>query len=180
MSVAKPWLFAGIAVLVAVPSVVRADKMSKEEKKWLDDVRPLMLAEEEKTFRDLKDKSDRDEFQKIFWARRDPDLETPANEFQSEYQLARAVIDTKYRIGGTPGGLTDCGRVALLLGEPDQVKKEQTDAPPSRRGPETWVFKDRPGIKFKDGQIEIAFDENCSLPQGGRFGDQLARLAEEK
>ena len=56
MSVAKPWLFAGIALLVAVPSV-RADKPSKEEKKWLDDVKPLMLADEEKTFKDLKDKS---------------------------------------------------------------------------------------------------------------------------
>ena len=56
MSVAKPWLFAGIALLVAVPSL-RADKLSKEEKKWLDDVKPLMLADEEKTFKDLKDKS---------------------------------------------------------------------------------------------------------------------------
>jgi GWxTD domain-containing protein len=180
MSVAKPWLFAGIAVLVAVPSVLRADKMSKEEKKWLDDVRPLMLADEEKTYKDLKDKSERDEFQKIFWARRDPDLETPANEFQTAYQLAKAVVDTKYKVGGTPGGSTDCGRVALLLGEPDQVKRDQMDAPPSRRGPETWVYKDRPGIKFKDGQIEISFDENCALPQGGRFGDQLSSLAEDK
>ena len=179
MSVAKPWLFAGIALLVAVPSL-RADKLSKEEKKWLDDVKPLMLADEEKTFKDLKDKADRDEFQKIFWARRDPDLDTPANELQSEYQLAKAVADNKYRVGGTPGGQTDCGRVVLLMGEPDAVKKDQTDAPPSRRGPETWVFKDRPGIKFKDGQIEISFDENCSLPQGGRFGDQLASLAEDK
>lgn len=179
MSVAKPWLFAGIAVLAAAPAL-RADKLSKEEKKWLDDVKPLMLADEEKTFKDLKDKSDRDEFQKIFWGRRDPDLETPANEFQAEYQAAKAVVDTKYKVGGTPGGQTDCGRVSLLLGEPDEVKKDQTDAPASRRGPETWVYRDRPGMKFKDGSIEIAFDENCSLPQGGRFGDQLARLAEDK
>lgn len=179
MSVAKPWLFAATALLSAAPDLA-AQKIGKEEKKWLDDVKPLMLAEEEKTFKGLKEKSDRDEFQKIFWARRDPDLETPANEFQAEYQRAKAVVDTKYKIGGTPGGLTDCGRVALLLGEPDEVKKDQSDAPPSRRGPETWVFKDRPGIKFKDGRIEISFDENCSLPQGGRFGEQLARLAEDK
>jgi GWxTD domain-containing protein len=180
MSVAKSWIVAGIAALVAVPSAVRADKMSKEEKKWLDDVKPLMLADEEKTFKDLKDKSDRDEFQKIFWARRDPDLETPANEVQAEYLTAKAAVDAKYKVGGTPGSQTDCGRVVLLLGEPNEVKKEQTDAPASRRGPETWVFKDRPGVKFKDGQVEIGFDENCALPQGGRFGEQLARLAEDK
>ena len=103
---------------MAVPSVVRAEKMGKEEKKWLDDVKPIMLADEEKTFKDLKDKSDREEFQKIFWARRDPDLETPANEFQTEYQLAKAAVDTKYRVGGTPGWPTDCGRVACCWASP--------------------------------------------------------------
>jgi GWxTD domain-containing protein len=130
-----------LAAACVAPVAASAQKLDKESKKWLDEVRPIILTEEEKVFRELKDKSDRDEFQKIFWARRDPDLETPANEFQAEYQLAKAVVDTKYKIGGTPGGSTDCGRVALLLGEPDQVKKDQTDAPPSRRGPETWVFK---------------------------------------
>ena len=144
------------------PSLLFA--LDKEEKQWVEGVKPMMLADEEKLFGALKSKEDRAEFQKIFWARRDPDLDTPANELQSEYQLAKAVADNKYRVGGTPGGQTDCGRVVLLMGEPDAVKKDQTDAPPSRRGPETWVFKDRPGIKFKDGQVEIAFDENCALP----------------
>ena len=93
-----------------------------------------MLPDEEKTFRDLKDKSDRAEFQKIFWARRDPDLETPDNEYQAEYEPAKAEADTQ--VSGSaarPASQTDCGRVFILLGKPDEVKKDQMDGA-SRRG----------------------------------------------
>ena len=180
MTAHKPFLFAALVLSVGAPTAVLAQKLDKDQKKWLEDVKPIMLADEEKTFKDLKDKLDREEFQKIFWARRDPDLETPANEYQAEYEAAKAAADTKYRIGGTPGSQTDCGRIVLLLGEPDEVKKTQGDGPAARRTAETWTFKDRPGLKFKDGQVQIDVDENCTLPQGGRFGEQLARVAEGK
>ena len=73
--------------------MARAQKLDKDDKKWLDDARPLMTPDEEKTYKGLKDKSDRQEFQKIFWARRDPNLETPENEFQVEYMKAYAEAD---------------------------------------------------------------------------------------
>ena len=95
--------------LPAVPA--RADKMTKEDKAWLDSVRPLLLKDEEKKFKDLKDKADRDEFKKIFWARRDPDLETPENEYQVEYQKLVAIVDPKFKRGSELGSQNDCGRV---------------------------------------------------------------------
>jgi GWxTD domain-containing protein len=180
MTVHKSSLLAALALSLGAPAAVHAQKMDKDHKKWLEDVKPIMLADEEKTFKDLKDKADREEFQKIFWARRDPDLETPANEYQAEYESAKAAADAKYRIGGTPGSQTDCGRIALLLGEPDEVKKIPGEGPAARRTAETWTYKDRKGIKFKDGQVDIDLDENCALPQGGRFAEQLARVAEGK
>ena len=171
----------GLALcLLAAPA---AQALDKDAKKWLDEVKPIILPDEEKTYRALKDKNDVAEFQKIFWARRDPDLETPVNEYQAEYQKARAEADSRYRIAGTPGSQTDCGRVFILLGPPDDVKKgEGTDAAiPGRRTPETWTYRDRPGFKFgPTGQIQLGFDETCTLPQGNRMGDQLNRLAEAK
>ena len=74
-----------MALAVLPPGLAAAQKLDKDDKKWLDDVRPIVLAEEEKTYKGLKEKSDRLEFQLIFWARRDPDLATPENEFQAEY-----------------------------------------------------------------------------------------------
>jgi GWxTD domain-containing protein len=171
----------GLAVCLLSASEVRA--LDKDGKKWLDTVKPIILPEEEKTYRDLKDKNDVAEFQKIFWARRDPDLETPANEYQAEYEKARAEADSRYRVAGTPGSLTDCGRVFVLLGPPDDVKKgAATDTTiPGRRAPETWTYRDRPGFKFgPTGEIQLGFDETCTLPQGNRMSDQLNRLAEGK
>jgi GWxTD domain-containing protein len=172
-----------VGLVLGLLSAPAAWALDKEAKKWLDEVKPIMLPDEEKTYRDLKDKADVAEFQKIFWARRDPDLETPANEYQAEYQKARGDADTRYRVGGTPGSQTDCGRVFILLGPPDEVKKSEAadSSLPGRRVPETWTYRDRPGFKFgPTGQIQLGFDETCTLPQGNRMGEQLNRLAEGK
>jgi len=181
MPVRRKASLVGLALCLLSAPAVRA--LDKEAKKWLDEVKPIMLPEEEKMYRDLKDKGDVAEFQKIFWARRDPDLETPANEYQAEYEKTRGEADNRYRIAGTPGSQTDCGRVYILLGPPDEVKKgEATDAAvPGRRAPETWTYRDRPGFKFgPTGEIQLGFDETCTLPQGNRMGEQLNRLAEAK
>jgi GWxTD domain-containing protein len=166
-----------IAVLAA-PGV-RAQKLDKDEKKWLETAQPLMLPQEEKTFRGLKDKSDRAEFQKIFWARRDPDLETPENEFEAEYLKAFAEAD-QYKVPGRAGAATDCGRVFLLLGKPDEVKKDPVGINPGFRPPETWVYRDRPGRTFSGGKAEISFDDACALPPEARLKEQLDRVAESK
>ena len=87
----------GFAILMALaflsPGLAAAQKLDKDDKKWLDDVRPILTVDEEKTYKGLKEKGDRQEFQKIFWARRDADLATPENEFQVEFQQARATAD---------------------------------------------------------------------------------------
>ncbi|MGH9889664.1 MAG: GWxTD domain-containing protein, partial [bacterium] len=171
---------AALACLGAAGSAF-AEKLDKEAKKWLDEVRPIMLADEEKTFRDLKDKSERDEFQKIFWARRDPDPRTPENEFQTAFNTARAEADAQFKVD-RPGSQTDCGRVFVLLGKPDEIKEEEVliGAPPTLRKPQVWNYKDRPDQKFSGGTAVIHFEANCTLPQGDRNAEALARIAENK
>ena len=136
----RPTLALALAVLSLAPAAARADKLDKDDKKWLDEVKPLMLPDEEKTFRDLKDKAERVEFQKIFWARRDPDLDTTENEYQATYNSDRLEVDRQFRVAGQVGSATDCGRVYLLLGKPDEMKvdKQSGDAP-SLRPSEIWT-----------------------------------------
>jgi GWxTD domain-containing protein len=179
MTVRPTTALAFILVALWAPTAARAQKLDKDDKKWLDTARPLMTPDEEKTFKGLKDKADRLEFQKIFWARRDPNLETPENEFQTEYLKAYAAAD-QYKIPGKAGVETDCGRIFLLLGKPDDVKKEQVGANPTARSPETWTYRDRPGQTFSGGKAEISVDETCSLPPGAKLKEQLDRLAEAK
>ena len=170
--------FAAALLLLVAPLAAEAQKMDKQDRAWLDHVRPIMLPDEEKTFRELKDKGDREEFKKIFWARRDPDLETPENEYQTEFEKAFAEADKKFTGVGRAGANSDCGRIYILLGPPDEVKAVDGTEAPALRAPEVWTFRDRPTMKFQGGQVQIQFDENCQVPQGARLGDQLNRIAE--
>ena len=165
------WLAPGAAV---------AQKLDKDAKKWLEDVRPIILPDEEKTYRELKEKADRDEFQKIFWARRDPTPQTPQNEFQDAFARNKAEADTQFRVAGTPGSQTDCGRVFILLGKPDEMVAERVAETAMLRRPETWVYRDRPGQTFAGGEARISFAGNCELPQGNRIGEALNKSAEAK
>jgi GWxTD domain-containing protein len=101
-----------LALSLLYPGLAAAQKLDNDDKKFLADVHPLMLADEESAFKKLKDKSDRLEFQKIFWARRDPDLATPENEYQAAYLAARAEADRVYRVPAQAGSTTDCGRTS--------------------------------------------------------------------
>ncbi len=158
-----------LILLFVSPALADLDKSAK---KWVDEMRPLILPEEAKAYRGLKNNADAAEFQKIFWARRDPDLDTPENEYQAEYLKAVAEVDPKFRAAGRAGSQTDCGRVYILLGAPDSVKKEAS-AEVSFRTPETWTYKDRPTMKFKGGAMEIPLDGMCMFPEGNRFADAV-------
>jgi GWxTD domain-containing protein len=165
-----------LLALVSRAAPARAQKLDKDDKKFLDEVRPILLPDEEKTFKKLKDKADRVEFQKVFWARRDPDLATPDNEYRADYEKLRAEVDAAYKVAGQPGSLNDCGRLHILLGKPDEVKKEGTAESPGLRTGETWTYRDRPGFTFTGGQMQVYVDAECRLPPGD-FVKQLDRLA---
>jgi GWxTD domain-containing protein len=166
-----------LAATLLTPGLAAAQKLDKDDKKWLDDVRPIMLGDEEKIYKGLKEKADRIEFQKIFWARRDPDLATPENEFQTEYLEARAAADIRYRVSAQIGSSTDCGRTFILLGKPDEVQEEGA-ASPGLLAPQTWTYRDRPGQTFQGGRAVVSFDADCRAPSG--FSAQLDRLAASK
>ena len=115
------------------------------------------------------------EFQKIFWARRDPDLATPQNEVQEQFLKDKAAADVAYRFAGVSGAASDCGRVFILLGKPDEVQQEATSLNPGARSPETWVYRDKPGRTFQGGRATIAFDADCRSTPG--LDAQLDRIA---
>jgi GWxTD domain-containing protein len=167
-----------VTLALLAPAVSQAQKLDKDDKKWLEDVRPLMLSDEEATYKKLKDKNDRLEFQKIFWARRDPDLVSPQNEYQEQYQKDRAMADRTYVVPGFTGSMTDCGRVFILLGKPDEVRKEGDIPGGGLRSPETWTYRDKPGQTFQGGKAVISFDGECRVGPG--VGSQLDRLASAK
>jgi GWxTD domain-containing protein len=187
-----------VALLAALPPLgaLAADKGDKDGKKWLDEVAPLILQDEQKTYQGLKDKADRDEFQKIFWARRNPlGAAVPDNSVKTEFEAFEAEANKRFTVMGKPGTSTDCARVLYLLGQPDDIKPAEGGASDRfqtagglGRPPEQWTYKNRPGMTFSEsdskgggGQMTLVFDERCQLPpQAGQFLEQLNKVAQGK
>jgi hypothetical protein len=72
-----PLLFA--AALTAPASRAAAESPAVDTKRFPRLVHLLLQPEEEAVLKGLKDEKDKREFQKIFWARRDPSPGTPSN-----------------------------------------------------------------------------------------------------
>lgn len=164
----------GIVLTLLLSSPLWAEKLDKSSQAWLDSVRVLLTRDEEKTFKSLKEKSDRDEFQKIFWARRNPrGPDKEENEYRVAFEKAKGEADTRFKgRGKTVGSETDCGRAFLIIGEPNDTKKT--------RDGEVWTFRDRPGFTFPDGHVDITFDQYCTLPEGSRLEEFLVKAAAAK
>jgi len=172
MTVRRPALLLASLLAAAGPASASLDK---EAKKWLEGVSPIILADEQKVYEGLKDKNDQLEFQKIFWARRDPDLGTPENEYQVQYEKVHAEAEQRFKVAG--GAATDCGKVLILLGEPAEVKRGTESSDPGTRAPEMWHYR---GEKFAGGEATIAFNQTCAGPTTDAFRKQLDRIAGEK
>jgi hypothetical protein len=64
-------------------------ELKGEYKKWLDeDVRWIITDEEQKAFKNLANDEERDQFIEQFWLRRNPNPDSPDNEFRDDSMRA--------------------------------------------------------------------------------------------
>lgn len=192
----------GVAMMLAlaagiIPSVLAQDKnqgkdrnerKKKEElksvyKNWLDqDVSYIITDEERKAFKALKTDEERDQFIENFWLRRDPDPDTPENEYKEQYFERIQYANEKFS-SGIPGWRTDRGRIYVMFGKPDELESHPSGGAyerPSWEGGgststypfETWWYRYIEGI---GSDIEIEFVD----PSGsGEY--RIARSPDEK
>ena len=150
-------------------------------------VRLLLLPEEAAVLKELRDEKDRLEFQRLFWARRDPSPGTATNELEDAVRAAWTQADDLFSYPNQKGSETGCGQVLALLGRPEEVRGQTTgtrfdNQAFSREGArqsETWVFRDRPGraYTFTRAELLIAFDAECRFAEGGILEQDLRRAA---
>lgn len=198
------WLVAGAAPSAAEGPAVDTRRFPKL-------LHLLLLPEEQAMLKELKDDKDRREFQKIFWARRDPTPGTPANEFEDNVRAVWKHADDLFSYPNQKGSETGCGQLLALLGRPEEALgkgdavrtpsvavsgrggREAAPAPgPGRqfdnmaylregstREPETWVYRDRPGLPyhFTGAELRVAFDPECRFAEGGILAQDLHRAA---
>ncbi len=187
--------------LAASPALGTAAEPTIDTRRFPQLVRLLLLPEEEVVSKGLKDEKDRLEFQRIFWARRDPDPATPANDRRDAWVKGVARADALFATPGERGAHTGCGQVFLLLGDPREVTGRDVvtyGAHPHGEGtthdagettyrnlkegarrPETWIYRSQggDGFQFPGGELRIAMDEACRFAEGGLVLDELRRAA---
>lgn len=161
----------------------KKDELKSVYKKWMDDDVPYIITEEErKAFKQLKTDEERDQFIEQFWLRRDPDPDTPENEYKDEYFQRIEYANEKFT-SGIPGWRTDRGRIYIMFGKPDELESHPSGGNyerPSYEGGgststypfETWWYRYIEGI---GSDVEIEFVD----PSGsGEY--RIARSPDEK
>ena len=131
------------------------DKLSKNDKKWLEqEVAAFITVEEVEIFHDLSSK-DRELFRELFWARRDPDPRTPDNEFREELKRRIKRADEEGRLLEPNYRSYIGGRTKTLLGELLDTKIENPAIPF-----ETWecFFQAEEGSVYVPTLFEIQAD----------------------
>lgn len=161
----------------------RKEELKSVYKRWLDeDVAYIITDDERKAFKALKTDEERDQFIEQFWLRRDPDPDTPENEYKDQY-FERIQYANEHFASGIPGWRTDRGRIYVMFGKPDQIESHPSggsyDRPSYEGGGSTstypfeiWWYRYIEGI---GSDIEIEFVD----PSGsGEY--RIARSPDEK
>ena len=166
-----------MALAVLPPGLAAAQKLDKDDKKWLDDVRPIVLAEEEKTTRASRTRATGSSSSRSSGLAATPT--SRRRRTSSRWSISRPERPPTRSTGspGSVGSNTDCGRTFILLGKPDEVQDDAAGSP-GYLAPQTWTYRDRPGQTFQGGKAVIAFDPECRAPAG--FSEQLDRIAAAK
>jgi GWxTD domain-containing protein len=90
-------------------------------KTWLEqDVTYIISDEERKAFKNLSNDEERDAFIENFWLRRNPNQDSPENEFREEH-YRRIAYANEHFAAGKPGWKTDRGHVYISFGAPDSI-----------------------------------------------------------
>jgi GWxTD domain-containing protein len=138
-------------------------------KRWVDeDVRWIITDQELKAFKSLSNDEERDNFIEQFWQRRNPDPDSPENEYREE-NYRRIAYANEHFAAGKPGWKTDRGHMYIAYGKPDSIESHPSggsyERPMDEGGGETSTFPfETWHYRYIEGigeNIDIEFVDTC-------------------
>lgn len=145
------------------------NELTPEDKKWLnEDVRWIITDEEARAFKNLSNEEERQQFIEMFWQRRNPNPDSPENEFRDEH-YARIAYSNEHFAAGKPGWMTDRGHIYIAFGKPDSIDAHPSggsyERPMEEGGGNTstfpfevWHYRYLAGV---GDNIDIEFVDTC-------------------
>jgi len=152
----------------------KAQKAVRQElkgayKSWLEQDVPYIISDEErKAFKNLSNDEEREAFIEQFWLRRNPNPDSPDNEFREEHYRRIQYANDHYA-AGKPGWKTDRGHVYISFGPPDSIESHPSGGsyqrPIDEGGGETatfpfevWHYRYIEGV---GDNIDLEFVDTC-------------------
>jgi GWxTD domain-containing protein len=138
-------------------------------KTWLEqDVAYIITDEERKAFKTLSNDEEREAFIEQFWLRRNPNPDSPENEFREEH-YRRIAYANEHFAAGKPGWKTDRGHIYISYGKPDEIDAHPSggmyERPYDEGGGETstfpfevWRYRYLEGM---GNNVELEFVDTC-------------------
>ena len=138
-------------------------------KTWLNEEVPYIISDDErKAFLSLANDEERESFIENFWQRRNPNPDSPENEFREEHYRRIQYANDHYA-AGKPGWKTDRGRIYIMWGPADSIDAHpaggQYERPMEEGGGETstfpfevWHYRYLEGI---GENVDIEFVDTC-------------------
>ena len=138
-------------------------------KKWVnEDVHWIITDQELKAFKSLSNDEERDNFIEQFWLRRNPNPDSPENEFREEH-YRRIAYANEHFAAGKPGWKTDRGHIYISFGKPDSIDSHPSggayERPMEEGGGETstfpfevWHYRYLEGV---GDNIDLEFVDTC-------------------
>jgi GWxTD domain-containing protein len=144
-------------------------ELKGQYKTWVDqDVRWIITDQELQAFKSLGNDEERDQFIENFWLRRNPNPDSPENEYREEH-YARIAYANEHFAAGKPGWKTDRGHIYIAYGKPDNIDSHPSggsyERPMDEGGGNTstfpfeiWHYRYLEGI---GDNIDIEFVDSC-------------------
>ena len=128
----------------------------------------LMTNDEERAWKAVSTDAAASAFIDLFWARRDPTLNTPRNEFREEFLQRVRYADASFAEKRRRGALSDRGQVYILLGPPEAGTRESmtisgpagmSDASARSADGVMWTWSREVAVALGVPKISIAFNQ---------------------
>ncbi|MBN1448900.1 MAG: GWxTD domain-containing protein [Bacteroidetes bacterium] len=111
--------------------------------------RYIATGNEQEIWNSLDGSESKRKFMTKFWRDRDPDMQTPVNEYYDEYHQRIAVCNEQFRTAFREGWRSDRGRVYMLYGPPDYVERRTSES--DMKPHEIWRYD------YIEGGVEFIF-----------------------
>jgi GWxTD domain-containing protein len=144
-------------------------ELKGEYKKWVDeDVRWIITDQELQAFKSLSNDEERDQFIEQFWLRRNPNPDSPENEYREQH-YQRIAYANEHFAAGKPGWRTDRGHIYIAYGKADSIDSHPSggsyERPMEEGGGNTstfpfevWHYRYLEGI---GDNIDVEFVDSC-------------------